>query len=332
MDQDREIHISPTQSLHLEVMRSVVKQVQDTPYVLKGGAALIFTRALKRYSTDLDFDSGLKVSLTSRLERAFSELGEIELRSLKLVKDTETVQRYKIHYWDRATKEDQLLKVETSFRDSPKQKAIETISGIKTYRVEYQFDQKLKAAQRRTEARDLYDLDFLVNHYGSQLRDDQIEAIQQFTADLDQLLDQYRSSFEVDEVLSQIKTGEDVVISLHFGVERLVSERMQDSAKGLDSQALYTKFSAGVTQPDLIGVGLIAQNALKAGHSNAVVESMLLRHNPAIKGIVAKLGQENGENAAATLVRGAQIKNFMTVGSRQKQGIQTPDQDGGSSL
>lgn len=68
MDSDREIRISPSQSIHLDLMRSIAQRVGDTPYVLKGGAALIFTRDLNRYSTDLDFDSGQKLNLKGRIE------------------------------------------------------------------------------------------------------------------------------------------------------------------------------------------------------------------------------------------------------------------------
>ena len=337
MDSDREIRISPSQSIHLDLMRSIAQRVGDTPYVLKGGAALIFTRDLNRYSTDLDFDSGQKLNLKGRIESALREVSGIELRSLKLVKDTDTVQRYKIHYLDQATGNDRLLKVETSFRESPQSEAIETISGIKTYRIEQQFDQKLSAAQHRTTARDLYDLDFLVNHYGSQLRDDQIEAIHQFASDPDHLVDRYSSSFETDEVLSLFNKGEDVVLSLHLGSERLLKERQEEIAnttqnKVQDSQSLYNEFSSKVDQPGLIGAGLVAQNALKAGHAKSDVESMLLKHDPTIQGIVAEQGQEKGVRAAAIVVRGARMKNLTTESLKLEQRTQAPSPDQGQSL
>ncbi|KAI9129605.1 nucleotidyl transferase AbiEii/AbiGii toxin family protein [Acaryochloris sp. CCMEE 5410] len=337
MDSDREIHINPSQSIHLDLMRSIAQQVGDTPYVLKGGAALIFTRALNRYSTDLDFDSTKKLNLKGRIAAAISEVNGIELKSLKLVKDTDTVQRYKIHYLDQETGNDRLLKVETSFRESPQLEAVETISGIKTYRLEQQVDQKLSAAQHRTAARDLYDLDFLVNHYGSQLRDDQIEAIHQFASEPDHLVDRYSSSFETDEVLSLFNKGEDVVLSLHLGAERLLKERQEEIAnttqnKVQDSQSLYNEFSSKVDQPGLIGAGLVAQNALKAGYAKSDVESMLLKHDPSIRGIVAEQGQEKGVRAAAIVVRGARMKSLTTESLDLEQGTQAPSPDQGQSL
>ncbi|NJR56483.1 MAG: hypothetical protein HC768_19185 [Acaryochloris sp. CRU_2_0] len=77
---------------------------------------------------------------------------------------------------------------------------------------------------------------------------------------------------------------------------------------------------------------LIAQNALKASHSKAEVEFILLSHNPTLQGIMTEQGQDKAKKAAAIIVRGAQIKNLTVEDLEQEQGIQTPDQDGGSSL
>ncbi|NJR57084.1 MAG: nucleotidyl transferase AbiEii/AbiGii toxin family protein, partial [Acaryochloris sp. CRU_2_0] len=302
MDHDREIRLTPAQTLHLQVMQAIAEEVSNTPYVLKGGAALIFTRKLDRYSTDLDFDSGLKLNLKGRIEQAVGEIEGIELKSLKLVKDTDTVQRYKLHYQQRAAglHEDILLKIETSLRESPKPEAIEITSGIKTYRIDYQFTQKLLAAQERTRIGDLYDLAFLVNHYGSQLANEQIEAAYQFANDPDQLISRYSSNIRADDILATSEKIEDTVLSLHFGSERFLNERQQgladiSDANERDNQALYDQYSLEVTQPGLIGAGLIAQNALKASHSKAEVEFILLSHNPTLQGIMTEQGQDKAK-------------------------------------
>lgn len=150
-------------------------------------------------------------------------------------------------------------------------------------------------------------------------------------------MDQYSLSFETDEVLSRYNKGEDVVLSLYFGSERLLNERQQGIAnitdvKGQDSQALYDQFSLEVTQPGLIGVGQIAQNALKSGRSNAEVESIVLKYNPTLQGIVADQGQERGQKAATIVIRGAQMRNLETEGPELEQGTQGLDQDKGPSL
>lgn len=225
MDFERGIHLTSSQSLHLKVLRAVAEQVQDTPYVLKGGSALILTRQMERYTTDIDFDSARKVNLAGRIENALKAINGVELQSLKLVKDTDTVQRYKIHYLHQSSGQDILLKVETSFREQPKPKAIETIAGIKTYRIAYLLEQKLLAAQNRIAARDLFDIAFLIERFGSQLRNDQIESVRQFTADPDRLVEQYRLSFQAEAILSSLTTIEDTVIALQLGIEKLKREQ-----------------------------------------------------------------------------------------------------------
>jgi predicted nucleotidyltransferase component of viral defense system len=236
MDFDSEIRLTDSQALHTVVMRAVAEQLQDTPYVLKGGSALILTRSLNRYSTDLDFDSQIKLNLAGRIESALKNIREIELRSLKVVKDTDTVQRYKIHYINKQTGEDTLLKIETSFRDIPQLETIETIAGIKTYSIKALFDQKLDAATNRAEARDLYDLAFLVKHFGSQLREEQIEAVQGFTENPDQLVEQYQATFQIDEALANLTTLEDIALSIHLDVEALYKQRNLE-VQHLDSQS-----------------------------------------------------------------------------------------------
>ena len=63
MDSYRLLRLSQTEALRLEVMRRIVEQLQDTPYVLKGGSALVFTRDLDRLTNDLDFDSSKPLNL-----------------------------------------------------------------------------------------------------------------------------------------------------------------------------------------------------------------------------------------------------------------------------
>ena len=339
MDQDSEIRLNSAQALHLKMMRAIAEQVNNTPYVLKGGAALILTRELDRYSTDLDFDSALKLNLKSRIEQAIGGVEGIELKSLKLVKDTDTVQRYKIHYQHRSAghDEDTLLKIETSLRVPPKPEEIETVSGIKTYRIDYQFNQKLAAAQERTKIGDLYDLAFLVNQHGSQLSNEQIEAAYEFAKDPDQLISRYSSSIRADDILRTPEKIEDTVLSLHLGAEQLLNERQQRIAniprsKDQDSQVLYNEFSSIVDQPGLIGADMIAQNALNAGHSTSDVEYMLLKYNPTLQEIVAEQGQERGQRTAAVIVRGAQMKNLTMDGLEQEQGMQALEKDRGLNL
>ena len=56
-------------------MWAVLAQVQDLGLVLKGGAALAFSRGLNRHSTDLDFGTSRPVELTDWIDSAALSVG-----------------------------------------------------------------------------------------------------------------------------------------------------------------------------------------------------------------------------------------------------------------
>lgn len=220
MDNNRSLRITQSEEMHQRVMRQILANIQDTPYVLKGGAALLFTRNLDRHSTDLDFDSDKQMNIEGRIRDAIKSTG-IELQSLKKVKDTTTVQRYKIHYLDPTSGQDLLLKIETSFRQQPKIENIEIVNSIRTYTVGYMFDLKMDAAENRTEARDLYDLAHLLRMYGDRLSSEQIFRAEAFSHDINDIATRYASSFNTDDVLRTRANVNDTVISLREAVEEL---------------------------------------------------------------------------------------------------------------
>jgi predicted nucleotidyltransferase component of viral defense system len=129
MDQNSSIRITQGEALHQRVMQQILAKIQDTPYVLKGGTALLFTRNLDRHSTDLDFDSDKQINIEGRICEGLKAAG-VKLLSIKKVKDTTTVQRYKIHYLDPGNSQDMLLKIETSFRQRPKTENIEIVNKM----------------------------------------------------------------------------------------------------------------------------------------------------------------------------------------------------------
>ena len=224
MASDRDLRINPVEAFQQKVMRQVALQLSDTPYVLKGGAALIFTRGLPRHSTDLDFDSQKKLNIQNRILSGLKAAG-VQADRIKMVKDTETVQRFKIHYRDPQTQRDVLFKVETSFRQSPDPQEVEVIDGIRTYNVRRMFDDKMNASIDRTEARDLYDLGYLVKNYGDQLSDSQIQRIDHFSKNLDLLATRYKESLENDDVLMRVTDVTDTVIQLRESVEVQLTHR-----------------------------------------------------------------------------------------------------------
>ena len=87
------IRLTEDERLHQYVMHNIVKQIQSTSYILKGGTALILTRGLPRYSVDLDFDSERKLDIEHHIRKGLKSAG-VEIISLSTSKNTDTVRNY----------------------------------------------------------------------------------------------------------------------------------------------------------------------------------------------------------------------------------------------
>ena len=124
-------------------------------------------------------------------------------------KDTDTVQRFKIHYHDPDAPEagTGFPKVETSFRDvSPDAEVVEA-RGIRTYAIPTIFEQKPGAFANRDAPRDLFDLAHMAERYGDQLGPDQLARAEAATRDLGGIAGRFGSAFERDPVLRHLVHG-----------------------------------------------------------------------------------------------------------------------------
>ena len=195
-------------------MRDVLARVQDLGLVLKGGTAFAFAWGLNRHSTDLDFDTNRRVELRDRIESAARalavKLGPVERR------DRPMRQRFLADYPRPPGSRQRVFKVNVRYKDPPRAEDIEVVDGFRTYKVPALFDQKLAATSSRIEPRDLFDLAFAMERYGSSLRDDQIRRADAFTRDLDRLEDRYKTTFEQDEILRGISDVEDTVLRFSY--------------------------------------------------------------------------------------------------------------------
>lgn len=187
-----------TEKWHIEVMSSIVKAVSDTTLILKGGTALLLIYGLDRFSEDLDFDSQKKIRLENRIRDAIKF--PIRIQSIDILKDTDTVTRYRVIYSSPDAKENR-LKIEISYRNKLGGTA-KIINGIKVYDIPSLIDQKLLALEHRTQARDLYDISFLTKHYSDQFSDTQRKKISLLISDIDSLEKRFMPAFEQDEILS----------------------------------------------------------------------------------------------------------------------------------
>ena len=210
----RGLRLTPHQELHERLMRAVLERVRDLNMVLKGGTALAFTHGLNRHSTDLDFDAERPVELRDHIGSAAHALG-VNLGPVER-RDRPRRQRFRAPYPRLAGDMDRFFKVNVRHANPPRIGDIEVIGGIRSYTVPVLFDQKLAAASSRIEARDLFDLAFVMQQYGDSLRDDQIRRADAFTEDLGWLERRYKKMFERDEVLRNISDAEDTVLRFRY--------------------------------------------------------------------------------------------------------------------
>ena len=236
------IQLTETAQRHQDVMREVAMQIQhqDESYILKGGTALVLTRGSPRYSVDLDFDSGRKLNIEDRILKGLEQAG-VEMLSLNKAKDTNTAQKFKIHYRDPKTNgnTDEFLRVETSFRITPDPALIETVNGIRTYNTDTLFGQKLDAMTGRTRPRDLVDLVFLVRTHGKQISNAQLNRAEVLTSDFIGLAERYDVAFNRNEVLSAMGNAEDLVMNFRIMIESELNHRAP--ASGADQIAESVK-------------------------------------------------------------------------------------------
>jgi len=198
MGTETALDFSPDRRLHVDIMRAISLDLSDLPMVLKGGTALLLCYGLNRFSEDLDFDSPRKFHISGRIERILSQ--KSTSHELKIVKDTETVQRIKSHY--HGVSGDRLLKIETSFRSQPDESQVTVIDGIRTYKIASLIEQKTDALTHRTAARDLFDMVFLAKNYLSDFSQNVKTRLAVLVQDIDALEQRFEDAFEEDEILS----------------------------------------------------------------------------------------------------------------------------------
>ena len=226
MAPDRSVRLTPEQALHERIMRAIALEMQDTPFVLKGGTALALLYGLDRHSVDLDFDCGRakRVSIKSQVRRGLRELN-VPMSAFGRGRPMWKGRRFHIHYINPANNADRLLKVELSFRTVPQANDIEIVDGIRTYKIPALFDQKMNAADGRTKARDLYDLVFLADSYGDCLSSEQILRADRFSRNNKRLADRYRRAFQDDERLRYVTTAEDRALAFRIAIVEQLHHR-----------------------------------------------------------------------------------------------------------
>ena len=201
-------------------MQAVACDLASLPLALKGGTALLLCYGLDRFSEDIDLDGRKKLNLQSRLGAVLSRV--TTEHDIRIVKDTDTVQRIKIRYKTPVATAN--LKIEVSYRTGFDEIDLADIKGIKTYKIPRLIEQKLRALEGRTTARDLYDMAFLAERYGTSFSPDARADAKRIVSDLDTLESRFRPAFEADDIFSGHTNVDEVILRLHSALERVPNE------------------------------------------------------------------------------------------------------------
>lgn len=143
-----------------EVLQCINQHTDN--YILKGETALMECYGLDRFSEDIDLDG----TNHEKIGQILHEYAQKKGYSIRIAKDTDTVQRYFIDYGGKTDAGPKPLKIEISFRKkeiADREKRL--INGINVYSIDSMAIMKANAYASRDKIRDLYDVTFIVNNY-----------------------------------------------------------------------------------------------------------------------------------------------------------------------
>jgi len=171
---------------HLAFLQVLQVRLQQSTYVLKGGANLRYFFKSVRYSEDIDLDAGgieswalaEKVDgvLTSPPIERLLRSGGLAVDGFTKPKQTETTQRWKVSIAASGRRDAVRTKIEFSHRNGDERYVLETVPSevvnpyalsapkLMHYEAEAALEQKVRALAGRseTQARDVFDIDLLL--------------------------------------------------------------------------------------------------------------------------------------------------------------------------
>ena len=103
-----------------------------------------------------------------------------------------------------------------------------TVGGIRTYKPEALYEQKLATIRDRKAARDIFDMAFLCSKYGDSLTDDQIRETKSITRDTDRLKRDFRKQLLDDRILARVPTAKYTVLKFRGAADEQIQRRGMD--------------------------------------------------------------------------------------------------------
>lgn len=245
---NQESKLSNRDAVHQKLMSSVLKNISDTPLVLKGGTSLLLAYGLDRFSEDLDFDSPIKLNLESRIRHSVPR--GVELIGIDTLKDTPTVTRYRVRY--QSEHGSRSLKLEVSYRTPVPESEIRFTKGFKVASIRRILDQKLNAAHDgedvRSKVRDLFDLDFIARQFPVAFTPELVARLNAFAEDPNSLISRYKPDYEEDDLVLDKVDLDELALNLHYSANNIVNfhssilQRVHDFPKLKDSAGAAYSF------------------------------------------------------------------------------------------
>jgi predicted nucleotidyltransferase component of viral defense system len=195
-----EMDITEKQKTRVRLMENIAQEItarHKDNFVLKGGTGLLLAYSLDRFSMDLDYDGkDIYIDLNQAIAKGAASAGA-ELSTVNLAKNTSTVKRYKIHYQGS---EYEPLILEISFRDKINEHEVTSINGIRVYDIGKLSELKINAFNDRMKARDIYDIAFLLDNYADKISKNNVLSIVKTIQDVG--IDMLSDIMRKDDILS----------------------------------------------------------------------------------------------------------------------------------
>lgn len=138
----------------------------------------------------------------------------------------------------------------------------------------------------------------------------------------------------------EIKQGNRIVLSIRNGIVydpgrkikdllkvELNEDNEQTQAPETTTQGFYERYSEGVSNQGLKGAKQVAAKALKAGHNQDEIVSMLMENQPTIKQTLKEKGPEQARKQALNSIKGASRQNLAEDPELQQQQQQSQQQE-----
>jgi len=192
--------------------------------IIKGGTALLFCYGLPRFSTDLDYDGiDYILNINNNVTNVFKN-NNLELSSINIKKDTDTVKRFMVHYKEA---EYNPIKIEISFRNIDNDNILDyktNINGLNTYNINYLANNKINTFLDRMAARDIFDAAYLFREYPDVIDKGLILKCKDKMNSIG--IDQLEKIIKSDEILKDFDT-DDILINFDKNLNNLYNENTE---------------------------------------------------------------------------------------------------------